>query len=318
MNVKRVAVIFLVLAMLAGFAGPALAAPHGAAIVSGAAGVGVETFSFLAAGDPQLGAGSDEGRLGAGGDLDSDRAGWRGALLNATSRWDDFAFLITVGDQLHRNRNEAQMEAFFAPIAEVGLPVAPVPGNHDQDILEGLDLPNLDKNGNYWYTYGGVLFMHINSVYKAGSYTGILRFLRSATRANKDAQWKIVTFHHSIYSAISRSMEPATIVRRIDYTTMFDHFGIDLALMGHDHVYTRTKPMRHMLPCEQGITYVSMNSASGNRYTMPNRDFRFVAVTMQALAPTLTRVTVTPGALALTTFRADTMETLDEFQINKK
>jgi len=89
-------------------------------------------------------------------------------------------------------------------------------------------------------------------------------------------------------------------------------------LNGHDHVYVRTKPMKLWLPSASGVTYLTMNSGSGSKfYELSGRDFYYAQVKLQPNAPMLTKVDVTPGALALTTCRTDTMEVLDTYTISK-
>ena len=203
---KPVLALILAALMLISFAAPALAAPHGVTMITEVAGAEAASFSFLASGDPQLGAGG----------LESDRAGWLGSLANAAGAWDDLAFLITAGDQVNTNRD-----------------------------LEAL-------------------------------------------------------------------------ARRIVYTALFDLFGVDLALTGRDHIYTRSKPMRRLLPDENGLTYLTMNSGSGSKYyDMAAQAFKYAEASLQVRVPSLTRVDVAPGALTLTTVRTDTMEVLDSFRVNK-
>jgi len=310
MKHHRKPILALVLAalMLVSFAAPALAAPHGVTVITAVAGTEAQSFSFLASGDPQLGAGN----------LESDRAGWLGSLASATQAWTDLAFLVTAGDQVNTNKNEAQLEAFFAPVAEIGLPLAPTPGNHDPDILEGLGVPNMDRGGNYWYTYGDALFLHLNSNYTVGSFTRAFCFLWGAARANRDASWRIAAYHHTFYSTSSRAVTPGLdiLIQRMVYAALFGLFSVDLALTGHDHVYTRTKPMRFLRPAESGTIYLTMNSGSGSKYyDETDKEFNYVAASMQVRVPTLTKIDVTRELLTLTTVRTDTMAVLDEFII---
>ena len=61
--------------------------------------------------------------------------------------------------------------------------------------------------GDYWYSYNGVLFLSLNS--NNMSTAEHKEFMSSAIRAYQAASngaeplWKIVTFHHSIYSTAS-------------------------------------------------------------------------------------------------------------------
>jgi len=307
---KPILALALAALMLVGFAAPALAAPYDAPLITSVAGAEAQSFSFLASGDPQLGAGG----------LESDRAGWLGSLANATNAWDNLAFLITAGDQVNTNKNEAQLEAFFVPVAEIGIPLAPTPGNHDPDILEGLGMPNQDRGGNYWYTYGDALFLHLNTNYSAGSFTRAFLLLCNAARANRDARWRIVTYHHTFYSTSERAVSPGLdiLIPRAVYSALFCLFNIDLVLTGHDHVYTRTVPMRFLFPAASGTTYLTMNSGSGSKYyNIVDQEFNYAAASMQVRVPTLTKIDITRELLTLTTVRTDTMAVLDGGVITK-
>ena len=54
--------------------------------------------------------------------------------------------------------------------------------------------------------------------------------------SNTDAKWKIVTNHHSVFSpAEGRDFEYARKV----WKPLFEKYGVDLVLNGHDHTYAR-------------------------------------------------------------------------------
>jgi len=54
--------------------------------------------------------------------------------------------------------------------------------------------------------------------------------------SNRNAKWKIVTCHHSVFSpAKGRDFEYA----RKNWKPLFDKYGVDLVLNGHDHAYAR-------------------------------------------------------------------------------
>jgi predicted phosphodiesterase len=54
--------------------------------------------------------------------------------------------------------------------------------------------------------------------------------------SNSNAKWKIVTCHHSVFSpAKGRDFEYA----RKNWKPLFDKYGVDLVLNGHDHAYAR-------------------------------------------------------------------------------
>ncbi|MCL2299756.1 MAG: metallophosphoesterase [Firmicutes bacterium] len=304
-----IAAIAAIAILATGFACPAWAAPE-VTTIKEIAGTAAGSFSFLVSGDPQLGA--DNG-------LAADRAGWLGSLANATGEWDNLAFLLTVGDNVNNAGNEEQFAAFLEGVASVNLPLAPTQGNHDPDVLDEFDLPNKDSHGNYWYTYGGVLFLHLNSNYEFGAIAKTVWFLLSAAWKNRDAGWKIAVFHHPAYAAHhDRSLSWEMFVARFVYAPLFDLLGVDLALQGHQHHYARSKPMKCWIPCKSGIPYVTLGSGSGSKYYNIYEDgIYFIEAKLQPRVPMLAKIDVTPGALKLTACRTDTMEVLDTYTVSK-
>ena len=279
-----------------------------------------ETFSFLLAGDPQL---------GAGGDLEKDRAAWEHTLLMALNAWDGIEFLVTAGDNVNSSDSEEEYEAFLGSLERVGLPLAPSVGNHDNaaSYREHFNPPNQDNKkgatkagGDYWYTWGGALFLHLNS-----NRTDMLAawqhraFIKAAIAQNPDAVWRIAVFHHSIYSAAAGRADGSDArARRRQYVPIFDGLGIDAVFMGHDHNYCRTEPMRGGEPDPTGILYLTANSASGSKYyNLAEPLPAWAAVASQERAPSITKVDVTPESLTVTTVRTDTFEVIDAYTLLK-
>jgi len=297
---KKLFVTALALAMFACFAGPAFAAE--VKTVKDIPPPAGDSFAFLLSGDPQIS------------DVERDRAGWTASLSNTLAQWEDIAFLVTAGDQINTAGNQAQLEAFLAPLESLDLAVAPTPGNHDQKaFLDNFDLPNRDGAGNYWYAYGDALFVHWNTdTGLIGGFFAQRKALLAAKAANPAAKWVIAVFHHSIYSAMDRATSFEVLLRRALFVPLFSRMGVNLVLMGHDHCHVRTKPIKYYFNCEGGTTYLTANSGSGSKYyDLLDRTFRFEAAKGQVKAPTLSRIDVTPQALTVTTCRTDTMEVLD-------
>ena len=53
---------------------------------------------------------------------------------------------------------------------------------------------------------------------------------------NNPRKWSIVSFHHPIYSASARR---DNALLRNEWKPLFDRYGVDLVLQGHDHSYAR-------------------------------------------------------------------------------
>ena len=89
--------------------------------------------------------------------------------------------------------------------------------------------------------YDNTLFMVINSNNR--STAEHKEFMESAIAQNPDVRWKTVVFHHSVYSTASHVNDGDIIERREELPPVMSELGIDVVLMGHDHVYTRTYMM---------------------------------------------------------------------------
>ena len=292
-------------------------------------------FNFLLAGDPQIGAGS----------TDTDTEGWQNTLKTAMKAFPETSFLISAGDQVNTASNEAQYAGYLSPKELLSLPAAVNVGNHDAGssaYSQHFQVPNVSSmgmtektgkfGGDYWYTYNNVLFMSLNS--NNMSTAEHREFMKAVLDENgADADWTVVTFHHSIYSTASHESDNDIIQRRAELSPVFTELGIDVVLMGHDHVYTRsymmngtdpiipedgTVPESVTDPAEGEVLYVTANSASGSKYySIHNKDFPYAAVMNQESTPNITNVEVTDKSFAITTYRTKDMSVVDTFAIYK-
>ena len=284
-----------------------------------------EGFSFILAGDPQIGAGNTE----------SDTVGWDETLDTAIAQLDP-DFLVSAGDQVNTNNNETQYTGYLND-ALTYLTSATTIGNHDSGSAaynEHFNLPNestqlgaTTAGTDYWFVYDNTLFMVINSNNR--STAEHKEFLESAIAQNPDVRWKTVVFHHSVYSTASHVDDGDIIERREELPPMFSELDIDVVLMGHDHVYTRTYMMNGTTPDDsqgvqsevtnpEGVLYLTANSASGSKYyDIKAPEAAYSAVMDQSYRRTITDIDVTDTSYAMTTYYMDTMEVLDTFTINK-
>jgi hypothetical protein len=305
-------------------------------------------FSFLAAGDPQIGSSGNAG---------NDTAGWTTTLNKAQSLFPDVSLLISLGDQVETSSKENEYDGFLAPNYLRSLTLAPNIGNHDTGsgggiFKEHFTVPNSSNTygvtasgGDYWYTYNGVLFLSINS--NDMSTAEHRAFLEDAIATYKaqnggaDPLWKIVTFHHSIYSSASHTTDTDIRARRNELSPVFAELDIDAVLAGHDHVYTRSYVMggaNGMQPITEGYdgddlaaytktapgetVYITANSASGSKfYALKTTDFAFAAKENQENTPNITKADVTADTLTFTTYRTGASntasDTVDVFTLRK-
>ncbi|WMJ87126.1 S-layer homology domain-containing protein [Anaerocolumna sp. MB42-C2] len=286
-------------------------------------------FSFLLAGDPQI---------GASGSSANDSNGWENTLRKSLTQFTNTDFIISAGDQVNSAADESQYAGYLNHDALSSVPVATVVGNHDTSnaaYKQHFNNPNVSSYGastagsDYWYTYNNVLFLNLNS--NNLSTAEHKAFMEEAINLNPDVTWKVVVFHHSIYSVANHAAENDILQRREEYAPVFKDLGIDVVLMGHDHVYVRSYMMDGLTPEVErnadnsplasvtdpdGILYVTANSASGSKfYTIQNQVFPYSAVQSQENVPNISNIEISPTSFKITTYRITDMSVVDTFEI---
>lgn len=166
-----------------------------------------------------------------------------------------FDGLILLGDNVYPSGDPAQLGATvfgpFGPVLREGAGLLAVLGNHD---LAG-QLARLDMPGP-WYarSLGPVLFVALDSN-RADDPAQQVWLER--TLAASSEPWKIVAMHHPPYSAGWHGSSPSV---RDAFSPLFERYGVQLVLAGHDHDYQRSRPIR-------GVTYVVSGGAAKLRKT---------------------------------------------------
>ncbi|WP_162611095.1 choice-of-anchor I family protein [Flavonifractor sp. An91] len=295
-------------------------------------------FSFALAGDPQIGAGSTA----------SDIEGWDKTLglLASDPAFDGLDFLLSAGDQVNTANNEEEYNGYLNHEELTGLATATVVGNHDSSSAaysQHFNEPNVSGKGtttassDYYFVYGNTLFMVLNSNSMSTAEHKAFMENAIAATAGQGIQWKVVTFHHSIYSVASHAVEGDILQRREELVPIFEELDIDVVLMGHDHVYVRSYMMNGLTPITEsdkytdadgngvpeavyapnGILYVTANSASGSKFynIQTNLEFPYAAVMNQERVPNISRVDVTDDSFTVTTYRTSDMSVVDTFTI---
>lgn len=285
-------------------------------------------FSFAYAGDPQI---------GASGNGTTDAANWGKTLqlVEQDSTFSDASFLLSAGDQVNNNSSESEYDGYLNHNAFLGLPMVTTIGNHDTanvaydrhfNAANESELGKTNAGGDSYFVYNNVLFMVLNT--NNTSTAEHKQFMEQAIQATKDQNinWKVVVYHHSIYSTASHTYDNDVTQFRNDLPPIFKALDIDVVLQGHDHIYTRTYMMDagNVAQGEQylydngsenaptavvnpdGILYVTANSASGSKYYgMRDEAFAWAAVKNQSNRRTISKVDVSDASLTITTYFAD-------------
>lgn len=290
-----------------------------------------ESYEFVMIADPQI---------GASGNIEADRRAWEKTLQQATVRTPDSSFIVSAGDQVDARDSEEEYAAYFAPQPLRNYPTATTIGNHDNTHHysshfnvpnENKELGNYDNSGgNYYFSYGDTLFMNLNSnSLKPEEHIQFMEETMEAT-AGREWKWKILIFHHSIYSAAVHSQSEFVLELREQLVPAIDAIGFDAVLMGHDHSYVRTYQMKNFQPLKnhmmqgetpinpEGTVYVTGSTASGSKfYQVQTERELYSAVREQWEAPTYMSFRVEPQRLSFQTYRTDTEELVDEYEIIK-
>lgn len=279
-----------------------------------------DEFTVLYVSDAQIGRSGDETLPEV---LIRDTCGWNYTVNKMLTKYPDAAFAISGGDQFQSSDSLTQMKAYLSPEKLRSLPVANTIGNHDEDSTLYGDIfnnPNevfelfASKAGTgYYYTYGNVLFITINS--NNTSLSDTARVLRKATKAYPDAKWRVVTMHHNPYSASLSDDDFSD--ERLLFSSLYDCYDIDLVLSGHDHLYSRTEVMfGGKISDNEGTVYIQSSSASGSNYDpLPEETASFIVSAFDVRVPTYTALDFTDDCITGTTYRTDTDAVIDTFEV---
>lgn len=297
-------------------------------------------FTFVLAGDPQIGAGK----------FYADRDKWEKALGTIKKQVPQMSFLYSLGDQVNEYTSKSELEysGYIERENAKGITFATLIGNHDSQAnsySQHFALPNLQAEGateagsNYYFVYNNTLFIQLNSNnMNTAEHKATIEKAIEMTK-NQNIKWKVVGFHHAIYSAATHANDDDIIKRRAEYPALMKQYGIDLIVSGHDHVYTRSRMMNGGVAIEsernftdkskeegkvpskyvnpKGQLYLTANSASGSKHYDLVEFKDYMAVRDQHYKPNFTEVKVTDKSIAATTYETDSLKVVDQVEIEK-
>lgn len=165
---------------------------------------------------------------------------------------------LMLGDNAYSSGTEAEFQNnLFVPMAPLlaQVPSFAAPGNHEyvtnqgQPYFDNFYLPTSPSGGERYYAFdwGHVHFVSLDSNCAIGLASADRCSLAAQKKwveedlASSDAPWKVVFFHHPPWS--SGEHGSSALMHR-QFTPLFEKYGVDLVLTGHDHHYERTYPMK--------------------------------------------------------------------------
>jgi hypothetical protein len=153
-----------------------------------------------------------------------------------------FEFVVTVGDNLYGSQKPRDfVDKFtipYGPLLRMGIPFYAALGNHDQPRNRDYPLFNMQGRRYYSFVKGPARFLVLDSNFIDSQQ---LVWLESALNGSSE-RWKIVVFHHPIYSDGDRHGPDVSL--RVTLEPLLVRYGVDLVLSGHEHIYERIKPQK--------------------------------------------------------------------------
>jgi len=180
---------------------------------------------------------------------------WSRTIRQSYAAAPDARFMIHAGDLVSNGHNDTQWGEWFRAGGWIHamVPSVPAAGNHEYDPLtaseEKEDVQHLSvfwrpqfalpENGvegqeetNYYIDYQGARIVVLNSNEQREEQAKWL----AGVLGDNPSPWTIVTFHHPIFSS-GKDRDNAAL--RDLWKPVFDRYGVDLVLQGHDHTYAR-------------------------------------------------------------------------------
>ncbi|WNQ11923.1 phosphodiester glycosidase family protein [Paenibacillus aurantius] len=213
----------------------------------------------------------------------SDTAGfslWAATLQKGLEEMPGAELFFHAGDIVDAGYQEDQWNMWYKE-AQANLMKAtlvPAIGNHEvmgtrqnEDYLAHFYNPENGleslKGTNFSFDYEEAHYVVLNSEYEIAAQKEWLR--KDLTGSTK--KWKIVIFHQGPYGSIYDNG-----VIRAEWTPVFDEFGVDLVMNGHEHVYLRTPPMKNQMKTDlgKGTVYVVGGSSGPKFYPLTPRSWQ--------------------------------------------
>jgi 3',5'-cyclic AMP phosphodiesterase CpdA len=172
-----------------------------------------------------------------------------------------YKLVILAGDNIYNNGEIEKIGAVFErpyqSLLKQGVKFHACLGNHDIRTANGdpqVRYPGFNMQGRY-YTFrrDPVQFFALDTNHNADLQTQLTWLEQELKRSN--ATWKIVFGHHPVYSSGMYGSSQALIK---SLTPLFQKYGVQLYINGHEHNYERTRPIN-------GTTYLICGGGAGTR-----------------------------------------------------
>ena len=201
-------------------------------------------------------------RIAVAGDVGyaNDRAAKTAAAIVRAGAERPYDALLLLGDNVYPAGDPTRVPATvfepFGPVLDTGARLMAILGNHD--VMGGNGDAQVAALGmpGQWYSevIGDVTFIALDSNEPDNA---VQRAWVEQTLAAATTTWRIVALHHPPYSA---GYQGSSLENREAFASLFERYGVQLVLSGHEHDYQRSVPIN-------GVTYVVSGGAADTRRT---------------------------------------------------
>ena len=280
---------------------------------------------------------------------------WDKVVTRLTNYVPEAQFMVHAGDQVAQFGNAEEYSGFLDHLGLYKIPLAPVTGNHDVAneqickelgygggpfFYEHFNVPNrsdtygmseYDKDGDYYFIRGDVLFLVLNSITAQETDTHE-EYVPKVIAEHPDTKWRVIIQHYPAYSSVKRYQDQMDSWIRKSLAYICADNDIDLVITGHDAVYSRSAFINR--ECAridnnydyasgatavnpEGTMYVVCGTSSGSLYqgVTPNGN---LVCQIEQEQPMAIRFDVTDKELRLKAYTVDDWTVRDEYTIRKE
>ena len=239
-------------------------------------------------------------------------------------------FWLLVGDIVNHGDSDSEWGEFYDALGWIPRSTSflPLPGNHEYKKSESdgsrgvtslwrpqFTLPENGPEGleeqAYYLDYQGVRFVMLNGNEKLDEQS---KWLKKVLRDNPQ-KWTIVSIHQPFYSTAAKRDNP---YHRMLFVPVFEKYGVDLVLQGHDHTYGRTYKVlngkKRELEDEKGVVYVV--TVTGPKQYDPSNLYKDLMAKTGTQTQLFQVIRIDGGKLKYEAYTA-TGELFDSFELSK-
>jgi len=232
-------------------------------------------------------------RFAAYGDSRTDDAARRRVRAAVADR--SPAFSIDSGDLVEDGQIQSQWDAWFAAMEPLlaTTPLMPTLGNHEASSplyfrqfampRHEPSTPGYEDQAYYAFDYGNTHFIALSSEHAGGAGSAQYAWLEADLQAaaiDPAIRWTVVYFHRPPYSS---GVHGSDLAVRAAWGALFETYGVDLVISGHDHHYERTTPQGSVVYVVSGGAGAPLRAVGSSAFTALARStFHFVEIDVTA------------------------------------